>query len=81
MSPRCIVVPLCLISSLAVAAEAPITIRVLTSDTEIAINATTVQTIHYEFKASNAAAARNMAQQTIPFSEQLERSRSSRRRR
>src|SRR5262249_5215685 len=41
-------------------------------DTEIATDATTVQTVHYEFWASNAAVAREMAQQAIPFSEHLE---------
>ena len=44
----------------------------LTSDTEIAADATTAQTVHYEFRARNAAAAHDMAQQTISFSERLE---------
>jgi hypothetical protein len=69
---RLIVVPLCLISPIALAAEAPITIKVLKSDTEIATDATTVQTVHYEFWASNAAGAQEMAQQAISFSERLE---------
>ena len=72
MSPRLIVVPFCLISPIASAAEAPITIKVLKSDTEIATDPTTVQTAHYEFWASNAAVAQGTAQQPISFSERLE---------
>src|ERR1700722_15916570 len=72
MLARLIVVPLYLISWIAFADEAPITIKVLKSDTEIATDATTVQTVHYEFRASNSAAAQGIAQQAISFSERLE---------
>ena len=43
----------------------------LTSYTEVAPDATFVQSTHYEFRASNAA-ARNMAEQTISFGERVE---------
>ncbi len=69
---RLIVVPLCLIWAIAFAADAPISIKALTSDTEILADATTVQTAHYEFRASNTAVARDMAQQAISFSDHLE---------
>jgi hypothetical protein len=72
MLARLIVVPLYLISWIALAAEAPITIKVLESDTEIATDGTTVQTVHYEFRASNPVAAQGIAQQAISFSERLE---------
>ena len=72
MLARLIVVPLYLISWIAFADEAPITIKVLKSDTEIATDATTVQTVHYEFRASNPVAAQGIAQQAISFSERLE---------
>jgi hypothetical protein len=72
MLARLIVMPLYLISSIALADEAPITIKVLKSDTEIATDVTSVQTVHYEIWASNAAAAQGIAQQAISFSERLE---------
>ena len=47
MLARLIVMPLYLISSIALADEAPITIKVLKSDTEIATDVSSVQTVHY----------------------------------
>jgi hypothetical protein len=63
MLARLIVVPLYLISWIAFASGAPITIKakVLESDTEIATDATTVQNGHYEFWASNPVAAQGIA--------------------
>lgn len=72
MSPRRIVLPFCLLSSVAFAAEAPVTIQELTSDTEIAADATSIQVGHYVFRANNAPAARGIAEQTIAFSERIE---------
>ena len=72
MALRRLVIPFCFVASVATAAERPVTIKLLTSDTDVAADATAVQTGHYEFQASNAAAAQAMAQQTISFSERLE---------
>jgi hypothetical protein len=58
---RLIVVPLYLISWIAFASEAPITIKVLESDPEIATDATTVQNGPYEFWARNPVAAQRIA--------------------
>jgi hypothetical protein len=69
---RLILMSLCLGGFSGLAAEANVTTTVLTSDTEIAADATTIQTVHYESWASNAAAARILAEQTIAFSERIE---------
>jgi hypothetical protein len=72
MSRRLVAVSLCLLSTAGLAAEPPITTKLLTSDTELSADATAIQTTHHELRASNAAAARLLAEQAIPFSEQIE---------
>ena len=60
-----------LVNRLALAAD-PVTITHLVTEIDVDADFHAVQTVHYEFRADNAAAAQGIAQQPILYSEQLE---------